>query len=168
MSITREDILRELELLPVWKLRQAPAVADLPVEPPSQVANQTVEVAPQKIAKQWVLLCLPSLTQTEACHTLLANIIKAMQLQQTDYVLLQEVEALTQYQAQCVLMFGMQAAHACLGISETSVESLRGKAHMLAETAYWVTHHPEQMLQNPLLKRDVWQDVCAAKQSLQK
>jgi uracil-DNA glycosylase len=32
----------------------------------------------------------------------------------------------------------------------------------------WVTYHPEQMLQDPLLKREVWRDICAAMPKLAK
>ncbi|HWU83421.1 MAG TPA: hypothetical protein VN063_08015, partial [Methylophilaceae bacterium] len=46
MSLTREDMLRELELLPVWKLREQPQTTDAAPQPHPSAEAQAVAPTP--------------------------------------------------------------------------------------------------------------------------
>lgn len=195
MSSTREDMLRELELLPVWQLRPEAALATLvplPVpnadqhnltpaatlatEPaieslaePMPVSNENeahdlqeaqAQTEP-KIATAWLLYC-PEADAHEAYQTMLTNIIHAMQLLPTEYVLVHNAQDLTRYQAQKIVLFGLQAAQQLAGAQAHDLEAMRGAPQPLGVHTGWVTYHPAQMLANPALKRGAWQDICAA------
>jgi DNA polymerase len=196
MNMTREDILHELELLPVWRLRVPPvaqaelvsapdvvvkaepqvdsvistepvitdAVVPIPVVQKPEVEKLEVE----KIVKQWAFVCGASSTQEDECALLMNNIIKATHLELADYVLLNEIQALANYQVGDILLFGLDMAKQYLNTSEVDLGNLRGQYHMVEGVRCWVTYHPEQMLQNPLLKREVWRDICAAMPRLAK
>ena len=270
MSMTREDMLRELELLPVWVLNPnavlpvqaqvqvqvqvpptspeptlvlptSPSQADAMAEPdvPAELAveksieppvnpsiNQPIEetnpeplvatasaatnevqipslqapslpepalisepepmpddAAPQRKALHtatktpiaWMLVCPADAAPNEASLALLNNMIKAMQLLQTEVVVVQQAPDLTAYQAQKIVCFGLdafnqylaatqptEAQHANTQAQDSALEALRGQPHVHQATACWVTYHPVQLLANPALKRGAWQDLCAA------
>lgn len=185
MSLTREDMLRELELLPMWKLnphvtlpvnlqpqqpsQQKPLQAiessvavEEPTEEISQVPAPEQVVATPKLNVAWLLFCPKMPNQQGDCSVLLVNIIKAMQLLQTEYVLVDNAQDLTQYQAQKTLLFGLEAANARFASQHQDIEQVRGQAHTYQTGLSWVTYHPMQLLQNPSLKRQAWQDICIA------
>lgn len=234
MSMTREDMLRELELLPVWVLNPnavLPVPAELAAEksiepsvnpsviqtveastPEPQAATASVaiaevqnpplqapplpesalmrvpesmsnEVSPQHEAMHaatktpiaWMLVCPADAAPNETSQALLKNMIKAMQLLQTEVVVVQQAPDLTTYQAQKVVCFGLdafnqylaatqptEAQHTNTQVQDSALENLRGKPHMHQATACWVTYSPTQLLANPALKRGAWQDLCAA------
>lgn len=201
MNMTREDILHELELLPVWRLRVPPvalavvesapdidvkaepqvdsvispepviadAVVPIPVVQQPEVEKSKVEKPKvERIVKQWAFVCGASSTQVDECALLMSNIIKATHLELADYVLLNEIQALANYQVGDILLFGLDMANKYLNASEIDLGSLRGQYHMVEDVRCWVTYHPEQMLQDPLLKREVWRDICAAMPKLAK
>jgi uracil-DNA glycosylase len=187
MSLTREDMLRELELLPMWVQheeivlpikaqpeQQAPAsnpldlapIADMAVEEPTLasipeplVAN-TVDAPRIDIA--WLLYCPALSAQGEECRQLLTNIIKAMQLLPTQYTLVEQAQDLTRYHAQKTLLFGLDAINQLLASQHQNLDLLRGQAHVHHAGLCWVTYHPMQLLKDPSLKRGAWQDICAA------
>jgi uracil-DNA glycosylase len=191
MNMTREDILRELELLPVWKLRKIPVAqtteaskpdVDVKIVPQvntvdsaeSLVTEPIVPIigtqipAVQRITKQWAFICDISSTQEDGCAMLMRNIIKATHLESIDYVLLNESQALKNYLVGDILFFGLDMANQYLNTNEIDLSSLRGKYHLVENVRCWVTYHPQQMLQDPLLKREVWRDICAAMPRLAK
>jgi DNA polymerase len=196
MNMTREDILHELELLPVWRLR-VPSVAqavvvsapdvfvkaesqtDSVINPEPVIADSVVPIPVvqkpevekpevEKIVKQWAFVCGVSSTQEDECALLMSNILKATHLELADYVLLNEINALANYQVGDILLFGLDLAKMYLNASEIDLGNLRGQYHMVEGVRCWVTYHPEQMLQDPLLKREVWRDICAAMPRLAK
>lgn len=57
-----------------------------------------------------------------------------------------------------VVTLGEQAAQLLLESAE-SVEKLRGRFHDLGGTPLMPTLHPDAMLENPALKREVWSDM---------
>jgi uracil-DNA glycosylase len=57
-----------------------------------------------------------------------------------------------------VVTLGEQAAQLLLE-SREPVSTLRGNFHDLAGTPLMPTLHPEQLLENPALKREVWSDM---------
>ena len=195
MNLTREDMLRELELLPVWQLRPEAALATLvplPVpnadqhnltpattqatEPaieslaePMPVSNEneahdlqeTQAQTEPKIATAWLLYC-PEADAHEAYQTMLTNIIHAMQLLPSEYVVAHSAQDLTRYQAQKIVLFGLQALQQVAGAQAQDIEAMRGMPQSFDGRMVWVTYHPAQMLANPALKRGAWQDICAA------
>ncbi|MFD0914179.1 hypothetical protein [Methylophilus luteus] len=230
MSLTREDMLRELELLPVWRLRAPIAAANLPdtavlaaatsfAEPqPAQTADilpetvvatavvaepvivesamiepalvepalveptvvpaaaeelavpplTTTEVAaeiaaaevisPPLVTTPWLILC-PSAADA-AAQQLLQNIVQALKLpHETLHVSEQALQA-SQVQSSFCVLFGLQAANTFLGSSHADIAEVRGRLLTHADVSYVVTHHPQAMLENPLLKKQVWHDLC--------
>lgn len=196
MNMTREDMLHELELLPVWRLRAPPVAPTVVVSAPDVIVKAesqvdsvvspepviTDSVVPipvvqkpevekpevEKIVKQWAFVCGVSSTQEDECALLMSNIIKATHLALADYVLLNEINALANYQVGDILLFGLDMAKKYLNTSDVDLGHLRGQYHLVEGVRCWVTYHPEQMLQDPLLKREVWRDICAAMPKLAK
>jgi uracil-DNA glycosylase len=221
MSLAREDMLRELELLPVWRLR-APieasgvpdtlalaAVMPLAETQPAQTAHvlpeavvatmvvaapvivepvtvepvmnepdvalapavaltapplATTEVAPEEVVSQpllttpWLVLCPQAADAAE--QQLLQNIVQALKLPpETVHVSEQAVQA-SQVQSRFCILFGLQAANTFLGTSHDDMADIRGRLLTHADISYVVTHHPQAMLENPLLKKQVWHDLC--------
>lgn len=193
MNMTREDVLRELELLPVWKLNAAQAVAQPQIaeavvvnttvtvmaELPESVLISNIEVsealevqapaepALEKIAVPWLLYCpLPEVNAESAnadALTLLKNMINAMQLLSTDYQLVHDVAVLGRYQPQRVLLFGLAAANAFLKTQAADIEALGAQPLVHAQSHCWVIDHPAELLQTPMRKRLAWQIMCEAK-----
>jgi uracil-DNA glycosylase len=224
MSLVREDMLRELELLPVWRLRAPIEASSLPdtlaavmplAEPqPAQAADvlpeavvatmvvtapvivepvivepvmvepvmvepdvalapaealtapplATTEVAPEEVVSQpllttpWLVLC-PQVADAPT-QQLLQNIVQALKLPpETVYVSEQALQA-SQVQSRFCILFGLQAANTFLGTSHDDMAAIRGRLLTHADISYVVTHHPLAMLENPLLKKQVWHDLC--------
>ncbi|EUJ09682.1 hypothetical protein Meth11DRAFT_0481 [Methylophilaceae bacterium 11] len=193
MSVTREDIFRELELLPVWQLNSAqvaaprpvsqsiatPKVADVP-EPPQIILPPEIEtphstLSPvsaepplEKVAVTWLLYCPLPDANIEApasadMLTLLKNMINAMQLLSTDYQLVHDEQVLLRYQPEYALLFGLAAANTFLGTQAPDVETLGNQPVLHAQSNCWVIDHPADLLQTPMLKRNAWRVMCDAK-----
>jgi DNA polymerase len=187
-------MLRELELLPVWRLRSplaetlplqklpetaaitAPEVAVMPVvkvavdvvaetlvvqeDPVTSVAQINVpEIAPEPLVQSpWLLYC-PQAADAQS-QQLLQNIVRALQLPAEDLVLQQQVISLGQVKTRFCVLFGLEAANQFLNAEHWELESVRGQLHTLGDMAFVITHHPRAMLENPALKKEVWQDLC--------
>lgn len=185
MTMTREDMLRELELLPVWTLNPAFAERQVtiqteamepaqpePTEPILEVAAVTVPAmetvipalqdAPiqAKKALPWLLYCPLDPRHDQDAFTLLQNMVRAMQLVSTDYQITHDTLASNQFQPERTLVFGIEAAKALLGVDVEGV-SLQPYEHL--QRPCWVVHHPRVLLENPALKREAWNIMCAAK-----
>jgi uracil-DNA glycosylase len=196
MTMTREDILRELELLPVWTLhpsfKAAQAVTSSTDAHPAEVLAVTESVLEDatsmptteatlpviqdtivepvveaKVAVTWLLYCPLDVAIDQEALTLLQNMVRAMQLLSTEYQLIHTLEALARYQPTYMLIFGLDATHAVLGKAVT-FEDTKEQPYMYAESHCWVVHHPMQLMENPSLKRDAWHTMCAAKAFAQK
>lgn len=198
MSLNREDMLRELELLPVWRARvpapaslqaatvvepvATPLVAEVAVE---VVAQSVVEVAvpavvelevPVSIALSevneplpevavellvqtpWLLYC-PQAEDAQS-QQLLHNILRALQLPLEVVTLYQQQLVSAQVSSRFCVLFGLDAANRFLAADHLEITAVRGKILTDGDTQVVVTHHPQAMLENPLLKREVWQDLC--------
>lgn len=196
MSMTREDMLRELELLPVWTLNpdfvahQAPAqidattpaqleaiqldviqpIAEVAVEnsPADTTPAQTIaqETVVEKIAVQWLLYCPLEASKDLDALTLLQNMVRAMQLVSADYQLVHEAQLINQFQPERTLIFGQAAAKALLGM-DVVLEDVAQAPYEHMQRPCWVVHHPKVLLENPALKRAAWQIMCAAKTYMQ-
>lgn len=230
MTLTRDDMLRELELLPLWRSRATPvlsaaaAVDSVPepfVEPvavevltnaatdaavithaaltatatrheaaafnPQDEPSVIVQAAAEPIAMPavtadsaesppvptavsadlpdtpaittaWLLVC-PTLADA-AGERLMHAIIQAMQLADGRWTWMQQPVRPSATQSQYVVLLGVEAANEFLGTTHTDVAALRGHVGHAGETRYIVTHALSAMLMQPLLKREVWQDLC--------
>lgn len=189
MMMTREDMLRELELLPVWTLN--PAFAERQVatqteamepsqpEPIQRVSEEAVvtmpaletlappiEQAPIKAKKAiaWLLYCPLDTRSDQDALTLLQNMVRAMQLVSTDYHIVHEAVASDAFQPERTLIFGVEAAKALLDVD---IEGISQQPFEHLQRPCWVVHHPKVLLENPALKREAWQIMCAAKAYMQ-
>lgn len=212
MSLGREDVLRELELLPVWRLRQPVAQSDLPAialpmapdtstETLTQQSTQALpetrpetvsETMPETIVTEpviglsvesepaaivamaetmqpeastapliqsaWFLLC-PHMDDL-AAQQLLENIVRALKLAPEELHIAQQPVKIAHVQSRFAVLFGLEAANTFLGTNHTDLASIRGQIFTHAEMRYVITHHPDAMLANPLLKKEVWYDLC--------
>ncbi|HSI45473.1 MAG TPA: hypothetical protein VK950_04800 [Methylophilus sp.] len=199
MSLGREDVLRELELLPVWRLRTPLADSALPaIELPSapetsteKLIEQATSVLPESVIAEPVtelrvesepsqIMEIAENTQPEtpaapliqspwfllspqtddAAQQLLENIVRALKLTPEELHVSHQPLKVAQVQSQFAILFGLDAANTFLGTNHTDIASIRGQILTHAEMRYVITHHPDAMLSNPLLKKEVWHDLC--------
>lgn len=203
MSLNREDMLRELELLPVWRARvpaptslqaatvveavATPLVAEVAVEvvaepvveaatpevielevpvsiefeqaPLPEVNEPLSEVAVELLVQTpWLLYCLQ--TEDAQSQQLLQNILRALQLPLEVVTLYQQQLVSAQVDSRFCVLFGLDAANRFLAADHLEIAAVRGKILTDGDRQVVVTHHPQAMLENPLLKREVWQDLC--------
>jgi uracil-DNA glycosylase len=206
VSVTREDMLRELELLPAWRARvpaslqaEAPVLPEFPVvgegvaavsaeevdaslseplietviaqepvnprihsESPAEPGLQAdspvlIQAIEPVVQTQWLLYCPQA---GEASQPLLQNIVRALQLPPEAVSLhLQPVHP-SQVKASFCVLFGLAQANQFLGADYQEIAAVRGRILMHGDMAVVVTHHPQAMLETPLLKRETWQDLC--------
>ena len=184
MNMTREDVLRELELLPVWQLR-APAtrkvevaqkINDVKTEVKADVKTdiKTIEIIEQAAVlaapetsyylvgsddNNWAFVLPQALTG--AAETLFNNILLALQINQTHTKTLANLAGV-----KVIVAMGESVAQTLLRVNE-SLEKLRGKPHIFEHTdeniPLVVTYHPNDLLQHLSLKANMWDDLCIAK-----
>ena len=183
-KLTREDVLRELELLPVWKLRAplptTPVVesiepvltASSPVTDPVDsdvVPNTVVNNEISKTAflvfsedKKW-LFVLPEILTGESAE-LFNNILRALKIKPAHTT---QTQKLTQDigSASVVVAMGETVAQQLLNNSNT-MDNLRGKQHAVNGVPVIVTYHPDQLLQHLPNKAKTWDDLCMALNAL--
>lgn len=169
MNMTREDILRELELLPVWRSRAsalppvelAQEIADLKLaeitEKPPTAAEPVAETSFYIVVsddKKWAFVLPEALTG--AAQTLFDNILLALQINKT------HAESLANLDVKVTLVLGEIAAQQLLNSTE-SLEQLRGKTHVFKNSPLVATYHPNDLLQHLANKAKMWDDLCIAK-----
>ena len=193
--MSRDDILRELELLPAWKLRapietlpakaieakEIDIVEIVAVEKPSSAAPPQYEITISQ-DKHWAFAC-----ETFACETfvgetfageismpasrvdiglqsiLLNNILHALQIEKPTIT---HAQNLTDIDAKIIVAMGESVAQLLLN-TQDSLENLRGTLHS-AGTAYIIaTYDLTHLLNYPVDKAKVWQDLCLARIYLQ-
>lgn len=196
MSLTREDVLRELELLPAWKLR-APAetiltqklavgkletsqLAIAPTEehvlerPASPAAIQYEITISQD--KQWAFLYELGMTAGNAVGLdtgslqgkLFNNILHALSIEKPSKM---QAEGIADILAKVsdikiIVAMGGSVVQALLN-TQVSLEHLRGKLHPMGNTQLVATCDLAHVLNHPLDKAKVWQDLCLARSYLQ-
>lgn len=206
MSLSREDMLRELELLPVWRSR-SPAPANLspvtrtapvtvveaevvieaatpvvkpvvatrsePLEMEATIAH-TQQTPPEGLPEfeadspavaaeplvqtPWLLYC-PQASDAQS-QQLLQNIMRALQLPLEEVSLYQQDLQLTQVNTRFCVLFGLAEANQFLATEYAQMAAVRGQILTYGDMMVVITHHPQAMLENPLLKREVWHDLC--------
>ena len=172
--MTREDVLRELELLPVWRLRAPNASSVELTQKLVEVQKNTEVVVAESIEKpqlspvtessyyllvsdnkKWAFVLPEALTGR--AEALFNNILMALHINKT------HTETLTHLtDAKVIVAMGAVVAQNIL-VSTDSLEQLRGKAHMLENVPVIVTYHPNDLLQHLANKAKMWDDLCIAK-----
>ena len=198
--LTREDVWRELELLPVWRLR-APIetvlakvtepkaieakeinqievinVGVLEAEKPSSAAPTQYEITISQ-DKHWAFV-----GETFACETLvgeismpaspvdiglqstlLSNILHALQIEKPT---IKHAQNLTNIEAKITVAMGERVAQLLLN-TQDALENLRGKLHGAEKAHIIATYDLAHLLNYPVDKAKVWQDLCFARSYLQ-
>ena len=176
--ITREDILRELELMPLWSLRnplptllELP-VSDLPIElEHTPVAESIALPAVDDPAWQYLrsedddyLFALAeSVGADEAL--LLRNIFMAMGIKVTAAPI-KSLEEARDFHPKIVVALGESIAQHLLQTGR-SLADLRGVVHDSAGISLIATYDLTHLLQHWQDKAKAWEDLCLARQSLQ-
>ena len=177
--MTREDMLRELELLPVWQLR-TPAESKAKMH--AQDEAEVLMTAPKLVQPQMIthivsehgdwLFVLDAPLKNEDESQLMRNIFKAMHLQmQAEKRQEFTPDFVTSLQAnhpiKCIVTMGEKASQALLQTDEI-LEKLRGKLHDVAGVKLAPTYDIRHLLQALPDKAKTWHDLCLAMEALQK
>jgi uracil-DNA glycosylase len=170
-NMTREDVLRELELLPVWKLR-APLKPEATMSQVSAIETPAVEVEIAAVVaeavrytctisddKKWAFIWPASLILPASQSTLFSNILVALKISKSNQTV---IESLANIEVSIIIAMGEVAAQQVLSTTEP-IETLRGKTHQSISAPLIVTYHPNDMLQDLQLKAKTWEDLCLAK-----
>jgi DNA polymerase len=165
--MNREDILRELELLPVWKLRTPLKVAETVVEkaPIAEAAfvatteNTSLELIISDDPR-WIFAYPATRMDIGSQSILFKNILHALKISKTDKILLENIS-----EAKVMIAMGETAAQQLLNSTE-SIEQLRGKTHTYQNIPLIVTYDTSDMLQHLPNKAKTWDDLCSALQLL--
>ena len=167
--MTREDMLRELELLPVWQLRvpvplqpqpaeRAPVVNLITAEPAKILGVQNAFYLTLSTDKKWAFIMPESPDLTALQSSLFNNILLALKI---DRISNRVLSSLVDIEAKVIIAMGETAVQQLLNSAEP-IESLRGKTHTFKNTPLIVTYHPHDMLQNLANKAKTWDDLCMA------
>jgi DNA polymerase len=175
---TREDVLRELELMPLWSLRNPlPTLLELPVsDSPVELAHTPVAESialPTVDGPVWQYLrsedddylfaLAESLGADEAL--LLRNIYMAMGIKVTAAPI-KSLEEARDFHPKIVVALGESIAQHLLQTSR-SLADLRGVVHASAGISLIATYDLSHLLQHWQDKAKAWEDLCLARQSLQ-
>jgi uracil-DNA glycosylase len=165
--MTREDVLRELELLPVWQLRTPLKVAE-PIAEKAQIVEVAIEAATEKTSLEliisddtrWIFAYPATRMDIGSQGILFNNILLALKIEKTNKILLENVS-----EAKVIIAMGETTAQQLLKTTE-SIEQLRGKTHTYQNIPLIVTFHPQELLQYLPNKAKTWDDLCIALQLL--
>jgi DNA polymerase len=190
-AMTQEDVLRELELLPMWHLRAsltplapaAQAESSVPVMPTAHVAapvvvepDEAAQVAPEPIAAlawtqvastdgAWLFVSLTASLSADEWQ-LLQNMAKAMRISLSPpQAMTDPSHALSASQANMLIAFGEASAQQLLA-SQASLPTLRGQLHACHGRTLVATYALNHLLQQPLDKAHTWHDLRLAMQAL--
>ncbi|CAN6134761.1 hypothetical protein MCETRH20_01343 [Methylophilaceae bacterium] len=190
-AMTQEDVLRELELLPMWHLRagfaplapEVHAASPVPLMPAAHVAAPVVPevvvpevVVPAPVAALawtqvastdgvWLFVSLTASLSADEWQ-LLQNMAKAMRISlNAAQPMTDPGHALSASPAKMLIAFGAAAAQQLLA-SQASLPTLRGQLHACHGRTLVVTHALDHLLQQPLDKAQTWHDLRLAMQAL--
>ena len=172
MTMTREDMLRELELLPVWQLRAPVVTKNEQVQTPQTVVPATIEKASAPQFRMIVsddahYLLVLSPTQNAEEETLLQNMLKSICAKTRMDIGSQSIGQVSENPTKVIVAMGETAAQALLNATEM-LENLRGKLHQTQPIPVVVTYHPRHLLINAADKANAWEDLCLAKAHVNK
>jgi hypothetical protein len=194
--MTQEDVLRELELLPMWHLRAsltplapaAQAVSSVPVMPAAHIAAPVVPdpvvpepdkaepVAPEPIeALAWTQVVSSDGAWLFVSHTaslsadewqLLQNMAKAMRISLSPPQAMTDPGHVLSASPAKMLIAFGEGAAQQLLASQASLPTLRGQLHGCHGRTLVATHALDHLLQQPLDKAHTWHDLRLAMQAL--
>ena len=194
-KVTREDVWRELELLPAWKLRApveavpATEIENVKVEKleAAQVASADAEKSTGAAAtqyeitisqdKHWAFVCalnLPEgLVDNSQQGMLFNNILHALSIDKPSKIQAKnivDIQAKT-IDIKIIVAMGDGMAQALLN-TQDALENLRGKLHASnnsqdSNAHIIATYDVAHLLNYPVDKAKVWQDLCLARAHLQ-
>jgi len=194
--MTQEDVLRELELLPMWHLRAsltplapaAQAVSSVPVMPAAHVEAPVVPepvvpepdkaepVAPEPItAMAWTQVASTDGAWLFVSHTaslsadewqLLQNMAKAMRISLSSPQAMTDPGHALSASPAKMLIAFGAAAAQQLLASQASLPTLRGQLHACHGRTLVATYALNHLLQQPLDKAHTWHDLRLAMQAL--
>ncbi|MCH9799402.1 MAG: hypothetical protein K0U18_01150 [Betaproteobacteria bacterium] len=171
--MNREDILRELELLPVWQLRNPVAAPATELTQPEQASIQETvgdvqeaEVPSASVRLmasedgQWLFVLKPQ--QSEAAETLLLNMLAAVTVKVGQEMAETPISTVADFRPKVIMAMGEDVAQQLLALTQPLAQ-LRAKVQKLTETPVVVTYAPDDLLLNPAEKASAWADLCLAK-----
>lgn len=183
-ALSREDVLRELELLPVWQLRRplpevvqpiatVTAVDKVTATAESIVIEKTsAENRPATMATQmfrhvasndgrW-LFVLENHALSADETTLFNNMLRAMRIQSQPAVQADNTMDLVKANnTQWVIAMGEAVAQTLLQ-STATLTNLRGQLHPFQTAQLVATFNLQHLLQQPQDKALTWDDICLA------
>ena len=185
-AMTQEDVLRELELLPMWHLRagltplapeaQAASAAPVSPVPVMPAAHVAAPVLPEPVAALawtqvastdglWLFVSLTAGLSADEWQ-LLQNMAKAMRISlRSPQAMTDPGHALSASSAKMLIAFGEAAVQQLLA-SQASLPTLRGQLHACHGRTLVATHALDHLLQQPLDKAQTWHDLRLAMQAL--
>jgi DNA polymerase len=171
MNLTREDMLRELELLPVWQQRKHEPQTDV-IEPTEKYASEpetkplALNTLRMLVSEDSNYLFLLAPMQTPDEETLLQNMLKSIAAKSRIDIASAGISQITDYPVKVILAMGEMAVQSLLNLTET-LHELRGNLHMHNNTPVIVTYHPNHLLLNGADKAKAWEDLCLARATVQ-
>jgi uracil-DNA glycosylase len=178
MSMTREDMLRELELLPAWQLRAPSLMQDAAQIAETQKAEVSLIIeAPQVAAaeqatlfeitlsqdKHWAFACKNDMPEDRmdiaSQSTLLNNILQALHIEKPSKM---QAANIANVDAKIIVAMGEKVAQTLLN-TQDSLKNLRGKLHIMGNSKLIASDDLAHLLANPQHKAKLWQDLCLAR-----
>jgi uracil-DNA glycosylase len=167
--MNREDVLRELELLPVWQLRPTLTNTVSPITVAEKLPAPALDLVPtatqepdaifdyfQSENSAWIFVCPGSLIDTASQSMLFDNILIALQIKAKKYT-----GDLAASGAKVIVAMGEKTAQTLLN-STDSIANLRGKQHVLHNVPLIVTFSAAEILEHLPNKAKTWDDLCTA------
>lgn len=130
--------------------------APLP-EPVAETASVEFEVA-LLVESTW-LLYTPEPGHAPGMQ-LLQNIVQALQLPADEVSVHHKPLQRQQVSSRFCVLFGLVAANQFLGSEYENITDVRGQLHTFGDMYCVITHDLDSLLQTPVLKREVWHDLC--------
>lgn len=171
--MNREDILRELELLPVWQLRTPVPVANTASVGVATAETETLASKQKQdvpAAYQFRLLVsndahwafVLAAGQSDESEALLQNMLKAVSVSIKHDFASADANYFSQYIPKVIVVMGEAETQHLLNETQ-SLRALRGKTHMHENIPTIVTFSPSYLLMNLQDKAKAWEDLCLAK-----
>lgn len=188
--MTRDDLLRELELLPVWQLKQ-PLPMSSETEPPAPIISKAadsleaepvlssvaepvlpeVQTSPLRMLlsedNAFAFLIAPYAVDgdSQPVDNLLSNMIRAMRVSCHVDVTGMAENIFAEHKPALIVSMGAEPANTLFNKAFT-VEEWRNKQHenqpLYENIPVIVTYHPAYLLENAADKAHAWRDLCLA------
>lgn len=186
-KMSREDMLRELELLPIWQLRSPlppqsipDTAASLPaaaVSPEPSIETAPVEEITAPVQQMLrvmladdgilgiVMMPQPEADSNQSEETLLTNMLHAMRFKPQSDKVFSADQLGDGFSPQIIISLGADAANTLTGQNQT-LESWRSRQQetpaLFNDTPLIVTYSPAHLLLNTQDKKYAWADLCLA------